>query len=225
MNRTAAALCATLVILGVLAAAAFAVTPPSGTPNLARMTVQSADLQPGSVITIDAYQTPPAGFLAVYERDFRIAQTAPHGTLFALETQVQLASSAAIAQRIVALERIEFGSKAGHKLIESAIVRSAGAGSGLKAKDVHFGAVTRIAPGRGSFDERVTLRLGARTETSEIIEVGDGPVVALLVAVTPGTHVPSSLSHTLATDVARHIGAVLASSASRPGPTGPSGAS
>ena len=220
MNRTAAALAATLVLLGVLAAAAaFAVTPPSGTPNLAAMTVQSADLQPGSVITIDAYQTPPAGFLAVYERDFRIAQTAPHGTLFALETQVQLTSSTSIAQRVVGLERVEFGSKAGHKLIESAIVRSAGAGSGLKAKDVRFGAVARIAPGRGSFDERVTLRLGARTETSEIIEVGDGPVVALLVAVTPGTHVPSSLSHTLAADVARHIGAALAS----PGSTGPSG--
>ncbi len=129
-----------------------------------------------------------------------------------------------IARRIIGLERIEFGSAAGHALIQSAIVRSAGAGSGLKAKDVHFGAVVRITPGRGSFDERVTLRLGARTETSEIIEVGDGPVIALLVAVTPGAHVPSSLSHTLAADVARHIAAVLASSGST-GPSGTTGAS
>jgi len=219
MNRTAAALSTTVVLLGVLAGAAFAITPPSGTPDLAAMTVQRADLQPGSVTTVDGYQTPPAGFVAVYERDFRIARTAPGGTLFALETQVQLASSMAIAQRIIGLERIEYGSKAGHELIKSAIVRSAGAGSGLKAKDVRFGAVARIAPGRGSFDERVTLRLGARTETSEIIEVGHGPVIALLVAVTPGTHVPSSLSHTLAADVAHHIAAVLAPS----GSTGPSG--
>ena len=221
MNRTAAALAATVVLLGVLAGAAFAITPPSGTPDLAAMTVQRADLQPGSVTTINAYETPPAGFLAVYERDFRLAQTAPGGTLFALETQVQLAASTAIAQRIVALERVEFGSKAGHMVIEAAIVRSAGSGSGLKAKDVHFGAVARIAPGRGSFDERVTLRLGARTVTSEIIEVGEGPVLDLLVAVTPGTHVPSSLSKTLAADVARHIRTVLASSSS----TGSTGAS
>jgi len=226
VNRTAAALAATLVALGVLAAAALALTPPAGTPNLAAMTVQSTDLQPGSIITIDAYQTPPAGFVAVYERDFRIAQTAPGGTLFALETQIQLTASAAIAERVIGLERTEFGSKAGHQLIESAVVRSAGAGSGLKAKDVHFGRVVRIAPGRGSFDERVTLRLGAKTETSEIIEVGDGPVLALLVAVTPGTHVPASLSLTLAADVARHVKRVLASPPSlpsRPGPTGASG--
>jgi len=133
---------------------------------------------------------------------------------------VQLASSASVAHRIIGLERAEYGSKAGHKLIKSAIVGSAAAGSGLTAKDVHFGTVAPIAPGRGSFDERVTLRLGARTETSEIIEVGNGPVIALLIAVTAGTHVPSSVSHTLAADVAHHIAAVLASS----GSTGPSGA-
>lgn len=221
MNRTATALAASLVLLAAAATTALALTPPAGTPNLAAMTVQRSDLQPGSVVTIDGYQTPPAGFRAVYERDFRIAQTAPGGTLFALETQIQLTPSATVGSRVIGLERIEFGSKAGHKLLESAIVRSAGAGSGVKAKDVHFGAVVRIAPGKGSFDERITLRLGAHTETSEIIEVGGGPVIALLVAVTPGTRVPASLSIALATDVARHVTAVLA----RTGSTGTTGAS
>ena len=223
MNRTAAALAASLVLLGVLAAAALAVKPPIGTPNLAAMTVQRSDLQPGSVVTINAYQTPPAGFRAVYERDFRIAQTAPGGTLFALETQIQLTPSAALQRRVLSLERAEFGSKAGHTLLESAIVRSAGAASGVTAKDVHFGAVERIAPGHGSFEERITLRLGSRTETSEIIEVGDGPVIALLVAVTAGARVPASLSLTLAADVAHHVKAVLARTGST-GTTGPSGA-
>jgi hypothetical protein len=212
VNRTATALAATLALLGVFAAAALAVTPPAGTPNLGSMTVQSADLRPGSIITIDGYQAPPAGFLAVYERDFRVAQTTRGGVLFALSTQVQLTSSTAVARRVLALERTEFGSTAGHRLLVASILRSAG--GKVKAKNVHFGPVVRIAPGSGSFDERVTLALGARTSTSEIIEVGHGPAIALLVAVAPGAHVPGALSLSLAGDVARHMSTVFASNGS-----------
>ncbi len=212
MKRSAAVLAVTVATLASAAAAAFAVTPPAGTPDLAKMTIRASDLQPGSIVSTDGYQNPPSGFVAVYERDYKLAQLTHGGPVFALQTQVQLTASAALAHKVVQLERVEFGSQAGHRLLERAIVQSAG--GSVKARNVRFGSVQRIAPGSGSFRLRVTLLLGARTVTAEIMDVGKGRVIELLVAVVPGRRVPSSLSLTLSGDVVRHIGATLASSGS-----------
>src|ERR1700722_8781229 len=98
MRRRTASLVAlgVALALGVLVASAAAPPPPAGTPNLAQMTIQSADLAAGAKVGTDAYAKPPANFIAEYNRSFKAATTKSGARMFGLDTQVLLANTAAV---------------------------------------------------------------------------------------------------------------------------------
>jgi len=213
--RVGAVLLVLLVALGALLVAGAAAV----TPDLSKMTIQASDLQPGATVGTNGYQATPTGFTALFERDFAGAQTAPRGLRFALRTQILLAPSSSLAGVELRDEHRLFGSARGRRLLTSAIL--AGAGPGVTAKQVHFGKISALGVGVGSFEERVTVRALARVATAEFAVIGTGTVVASLAVVARVGRVPGPIMTTLAGDVVSHVTSVLAGAT---GPTGATGA-
>jgi hypothetical protein len=232
MNRrllhVAAATATIALSAGLQIASAQAVTPPTGTPDLALMALQPVDLQPGARVGIDAYQSPPSGFVAEYERQFGAATTTGGTALEGIQMQIMLANSTAGAKSFFTITRHVYGSRSGRALLANAIAAGR-KGSNVKPGDVHFGKLRSIGVGQQSLLEPITLRVRSatnrfkpRTLAADVVVVRiDGVVVSLTVAGLTPTLAPSVAS-ALAATVVSHITAVLAASGST-GSTGTTG--
>jgi hypothetical protein len=213
---------ATSIVLGgaLLITSAQALTPPAGTPDLAQMTLQPADLQPGATVGRDRYAKPPKRFRAAYDRNFSAAATHGGVPLDAIETEILLAARPADAKSFYKVERRIYGSKLGRKLVASSIVGAAGKGSNITAKDVHFGMLRSIAVGQQSLLEPVSIRVNPVTLTADFVVVRVGDVVVNFAVLVFRPTLARSVPTGLAATIAAHISAVLAAS----GATGPTGA-
>ena len=220
-SRTIAAGIAAATLAGALAVAATAaVKPPSGTPDLAAMTVQPADLAPGAHSTVDHYTKPPGGFTAAYDRNFSLVRSTGGGPAFVLVSSVALAQSAHDARHFVAAERRLFTSPLGRRLLGSILVAAAGKRAHVTVGDVRFGRIDTIAPGQGSFLAPMSLKVARRSVYGDFVGLGEGPVAGTLFLITIGPHLPKGVATGLAAVVDGHINDVLG----RSGATGPTGA-
>lgn len=224
MRPRSIAVAVTLAIIAALAAldAQAATTPPAGTPDLALMTVQPADLAAGARVTVDDYVAPPANFTAEYARHFTNAQPPGGGPTFALDTELALARSSAVATVALAGERRIYGTKAGHQLIASALIAAAGSRARIRRRDVHFSKIVPIAAGSGSFYMPVRVRVNHRSVFADFSVLGEGTIVANLTYVSLSQRLPTSLVAGLATAVTGRIASVLAGATGSSGPTGTS---
>ena len=209
-----------LALGALLAAVAGAVTPPSGTPDLATMSVQLSDLQPGASIASDGYTKPGKGFTAKYLRQITGAKTTASGQAVELVVELDLAPTTGLASKTEAGEHIIFSSKLGHSLLGAEIIKAAGASAHVVPKDLHFSKIERIATLPGAFLEALAVRTKQRLVTADFIGVRVGRVVATLTVLGLGFTVDRSIGTALAATVAAHISAVLG----KTGSTGPSGA-
>jgi hypothetical protein len=210
------------VLGGLLAGVAGAVSPPPGTPDLSKMTVQSTDLQPGATIGTDRYQKASAPFTATYERDYKGAQLTPNGVPFDLSTQLMLAPTSAVAQQALIVERRLLGSPVGRRLIAAAILGNSS--KRIPSNHVQVGKVRSLAVGSGSFELSVSLRVRPIVVTTEWAVIHTGPVVATIVVVAVGSKLPGSITATLGGDVVSHVASVLAGATGPTGTSGPTGA-
>jgi hypothetical protein len=112
-TRRAAA--AAAAICALAAASAQAYSPPKGTPNLAKMTLQPSDLAPGATLLVNSYFDPGGGvhLRAEYDRDWGAASTAGGVKLQQLQTQITLATSTAWAHTIFTQVPSIYGSSGG----------------------------------------------------------------------------------------------------------------
>jgi hypothetical protein len=206
---------------GIAVAAAQAVTPPAGTPDMSAMTVQPADLAPGARIGSEGYTQPPFGFTAAYERSFTGASLTGNGVTFDLRTQLLLAKTTAVAQRFVATERLLYGSKIWRAVFTKALSQSAGKQAALKPRDIHYGKLVPIAAGSGAFAQPLTVRVHGFTLSVDLVTVGTGRVAGELSVIAGASAVPLQVASALAGDIASRATSVLGAT----GATGTSGAS
>jgi hypothetical protein len=223
MNRhrsVCVALGAVLVLACASAALAATVTPPPGTPDLAAMALQASDLAPGAAAGQQGYVTPPTGFTAEYQGGFKTALTPDGISYYSISDFVAIAPSAVTVSAFFADETKLFRSKAGHKLLDRAIIAAAGKKTQLKARDIKYGDVGGIGVGQSSFLETIGLSIKRVSVHEDVVLFQQGTVYGFLtMAAKPGSKIPLSDADSLANAIDTHINSVLGSTGST-GPTG-----
>jgi hypothetical protein len=204
-------LTAVLLALSSTSPASAVVTPPAGTPNLALMVIQPADLVPGAVIGDQAYVTPPAGFTADYGSVFSSAST-PDGVKYALlEDYVALAPSATLAGDFFADQQSLFDTTKGRKDLTKEIIKDAGKHAHLKPRDVKYTDAGTAGVASSSFIETITIRARHAKLQEVVVLFADADVEAsLVIAGTTDETIPQSDGVGLSTTIDSHIHAVLA---------------
>jgi len=149
-----------LLLLGVLAlggllpAAAAALVPPRGIPDLARMGLQKADF-PGSRVTRQEYVKPDDPFVASYEREFAVLSARLGAKrLLGLESDVGLARSVADARLFMAAIPL------GIALLDPQDLVAAGAPGGFRPTYVRLGKPVRVRAGDQALE--VAIRIGTK---------------------------------------------------------------
>ena len=207
------------VALGLVVATAAALSPPPGTPDLSKMTIQAGDLAPGAKVDAAGYTTPPKNFTAVYDRNFSSAKTPAGLTLFGLDTEVLLGNTEAVATGYYALQRRVYGSKAGRSLLKKGLKSLVG--KGVTIGDVRFEKLRRLALGSEAFVQPVLLKVKHINVATDILVLRDGSVASSVSFVLTDPTRTLSTANQLGKDIVKHITAVLAAS----GPSGPTGSS
>ena len=176
----AGATVATLVGCAAAVAVAAGLTPPSGTPDMASMTVQPSDLAPDARLGTDAYRAPSGNFTAEYERDFSLAQAPAGGPPFVLSTVLFFAPKASVAGTFVSQERRLFGSTVGREFLSGLIAASVSTQAHLRVSGVHLSKIANIPVGKGSFVDVVSLRAKKHLLTADYVALGQGRVAGTL---------------------------------------------
>jgi hypothetical protein len=225
LTRLAAASLVAVVCAGTVAiAAALAVVPPAGTPDLPSMVIQPSDLAPGAPSASGGYVKPGKGLLAAYNSSFRDVTTTAGVRLAGVETSVALASSSANAHAYFKDLRAVYGSKKGRLLIAAEIAKGAGAGAGLKRSDFSFARVRAVGVGDQSALEPFTMHIKGVKLAADLLVLRAGDVLANLTVVGLGGQLTPRVATALGATVAAHIAAVLAGSTGASGATGATGA-
>jgi hypothetical protein len=197
------------------------VTPPAGTPDLALMVLQPADLAPGAAIGAQGYVAPPKGLTAEYSGDFTTASS-PDGVDYTLlADNVAVGPTASASSTYFVAERKSVASTKGRRKIVRAIVHSAKKADHLKAKDIKFSGAGSAGIGTSSYVETLTISVKHNKVREVLLLFDDGTVEAeLLMAGEVNERIPRSDATALAATIDMHIQSVLAT-----GTTGPSGVS
>jgi hypothetical protein len=198
--KVAAALAVLLVVASTAAAS---------TPDVASMTLQPADV-PGAKVTHQG-AVKEKGYLAAYTRDF--ALSAPYGRsrIVALDTEVEIAPSAAKAVAdIGALQRV-YSSTAGRKALIAAVARQAK----VKPAAVVVGRLRKV----GGYDQGFELPVSVKASFGRVYENVsflrlDRVVVTLAETAIHGI-AATDTAH-FASLIAAHIGTVLAPTSMSP---------
>lgn len=147
---------AVVVVLSVgQAAAAPALGPPAGWPDLSTMSLATADLSPGAKVARQGYVKPDTDFLAEYDREFR-SLSAKLGAkrLTAIEDDVMLAKTSDDADAFIDVVPL------GLSLALDNMKSGFAAESGFKVTYAKLGKPTKLGVGDNSF--AVTIRFGTR---------------------------------------------------------------
>jgi hypothetical protein len=206
-----AALSVALVLGGAAGASALGANPPAGTPDMAGMVVQSADLAAGAVAGQQGYVKPPRQFSAEYVAGFTKASTSDGVSFYSVADLVAIAPSAATVSTFVGLETQLFRSKLGHKLLDTVIIQAAGRHVHLKAKNIAYQTVGSVGVGQSSFLETIGVSARHVSVHEDVILFQQGTVYGFLtLTAEPGETIPQGDATSLAEAMDSHINSVLA---------------
>jgi hypothetical protein len=202
---------AALALAAIAVAAAQAFTPPKGTPDLAKMTLQPSDLAASGKVT-SSYQPVVEGSneRAEYLRAFLAPTTRGGVKLESISTAVQLFDTTADATAAFAQDQRVEGSATGRMVLFGAWHPASGPGSGATLRDAHFAPLAAIGAGRQSLLLSMTVATPGSTLVADSVDlrVGDVLVGLEIGATTP--KLTASLATGLARAVAAHVKSVLA---------------
>jgi len=205
--RRAAAV--TVAIAALAAASAQAYTPPKGTPNLAKMTLQPSDLAPGATLLVNTYSDPGSGLhlRGEYDRDWAPASTTGGVKLQQVQTTITLANSTKWAQALLGQIRGIYGGSAGQGDLLDNI--DAGNGSSATIKDARFSKLRSIGVGQQSVYGSVTITTKGSTVVGGFAWVRVDAGIGFLLVVAPKPPLADSVTIALAKTLAAHMTSVL----------------
>jgi hypothetical protein len=200
---------AAIAICALATASAQAYSPPKGTPDLAKMTLQSSDLAPGATLLVSSYFDPGGGvhLRAEYNRDWGAASTTGGVKLQQLQTEITLATSTTWAHTIFGQVPGIYGSSAGRASLIDNI--DAGNGSSATLKDARFSKLRSIGVGQQSMYGSATITTKGSTLAAGLAWVRVDAGIAFLVVVAPKTPLADSVTIAIAKTVAAHMTSVL----------------
>lgn len=211
MNRrtTRRAAAAAVAICALAATGAQAYSPPKGTPDLAKMTLQPSDLAPGATLLVNTYSDPGGGvhLRAEYDRDWGAASTTGGVKLQQLQTQITLATSTAWAHTVFGQIPSIYGSSGGRGSLIDNI--DAGNGSSATLKDARFSKLRSIGVGQQSMYGSATIATKGSTLAAGFAWVRVDGAIAFLVVVAPKAQLADSVTIAIAKKVAAHMASVL----------------
>jgi hypothetical protein len=201
MKLKALTACIVVIALAALApAAAWAVEPPPGTPDLSQMVLQPSDFTTTSV-TSDGY-TDPDGAVASYERDFGLS-VAPAGTFLDIMSSVELEPDAATSAANFSILELLLHSGT----VKSMILKELGK-QHIKKKNVRVGKVQQLAIGDGAAMLPLRIRVSGIWFNVDLVFLHRDRVDGMLLALGAGIKAPQMAA--LAGTMVTHIDAVLA---------------
>jgi hypothetical protein len=198
-----------LVLAALAAASAEAYSPPKGTPDLSKMTLQASDLAPGAKPLVSQYFDPGSGgqLRAEYDRDWGAASTTGGVKLQQVQTQITLATSTKWAQAIYGQVPGIFNASSGHLDLIGNV--DTGNGSSATVKDARFGKLRSIGVGQQSFYESATITTKGSTLVAGFAWIRVGPAMAFIVVAAPkqlADSVTIALAKTIAARMASGLG-------------------
>jgi hypothetical protein len=204
--RRAAA--AAIVIAALAAASAKAFTPPKGTPDLSKMTLQTTDLAPGAKLLVSQYFDPGSGvqLRAEYNRDWGAASTTGGVKLQQVQTQITLATSTKWAQTVFGQLQPIYGASSGHLDLIGNV--DTGNGTTATINDAHFSKLRSIGVGQQAFYESATIKTKGTTLVAGFAWVRVDAGIAFIVVAAP-KQLADSVTIALAKTVAAHMTSVL----------------
>jgi hypothetical protein len=206
----AAAATIALAALAVSISAAAAYTPPRGTPDLAKMTLQASDFAPGAKPE-GFYETPQPDIneRAAYVTQIERATSTAGVKLVGIISGVELYASTASAQARFETVKALYGSPAGRKSLFTGSVPLSGKGSKATLKDARFGQLAGIGVGQDSLFESMTVAVGNWTQVADFVWLRIDAVVTGFTIIAVSRSLARSVPAGLAGAVAAHITAVL----------------
>jgi len=216
-HRTVAA--AALALAVWAAAAAQAYSPPRGTPDLARMTLQPSDLARGATVLFSGYLDPGTGLnlRTQYDRDFGAAATTAGVKLAQIQIYLTLADSTAYAKTLFAQLTSLYSSESGHAILALEVVPVSVNGFHPTPNNARFGKLRSAGIGQQSLLESGTITTKSATIVADFVSLRVDGVLASLAIVAAQPPLADAVAIGLARTVAAHITSVLAAAGSSGG--------
>ena len=205
------AVLAALALAAVAVAAAQAYTPPKGTPDLAKMTLQPSDFAASGKVS-GYYQPVVAGSheRAEYLGAFLSPTTSGGVKLESIVTSVQLFDTTAFAKAAFAQTQREDGSAVGRIILFEAWHPGSGPGSGATLRDAHFAPLAAIGAGQQSSLLSMTVATSVWTLAADTVRLRVGDVLVGLQMGATSPNLTASVATGLARAAAAHVKSVLA---------------
>lgn len=205
--RRAAA--ATVAIAALVAASAQAYTPPKGTPDLEKMTLQNSDLAPGATLLVNSYSDPGSGLhlRGEYDRDWAPASTAGGVRLQQVQTTITLATSTKWAQTLLAQIPGIYGASPGQG--DLLVNIDAGNGSSATLKDARFSKLRSIGVGQQSVYGSATITTKGSTLVAGFAWIRVDAAIGFLLVVAPRPPLADPVTIALAKTMAAHMISVV----------------
>jgi hypothetical protein len=212
VRRAIMAPAAAALTLAACTGAADAYSPPRGTPDLAKMTLQPSDLAPGAVVLVSSYFDPGSGLnlRAQYDRDFGAAATTAGVKLGQIQVSITLADSTAYAKTLFAQIPSTYGTQAGHAILALEVVPVSVNGFHPTPNNARFGKLRSAGIGQQSLLESGTITTKDATIAADFVWLRVDGVLASLAVVAAQPPLADSVAIRLARTIAAHITSVLA---------------
>jgi hypothetical protein len=212
ISRAIAAPAIAALALAACTAAAEAYRPPSGTPDLAKMTLQSSDLARGATVLFTGYLDPGSGLnlRAEYDRDFGSAATTAGVRLAQIQVYLTLADSTAYAKTLFAQLSPLYSSESGRATLALEVVPVSVEGFHPTPNNARFGRLRSAGVGQQSLLESGTITTKHATIVADFVSLRVDGVIASLAVVAAQPPLADSVAIGLARAVAAHITSVLA---------------
>jgi len=198
--------------LAVFTAAAEAYSPPRGTPDLAKMSLQPSDLARGATLLFSGYLDPGSGLnlRAQYDRDFGAAATTAGVKLAQIQIYLTLANSTAYAKTLFAQLSPLYSSESGRATLALEVIPVSVQGFHPTSGNTRFGELRSAGIGQQSLIESGTITTKDATIAADFVSLRVDGVIASLAVVAAQPPLADSVAIGLARTVAAHITSVLA---------------
>jgi hypothetical protein len=207
----AALVTAAALTLALVVATAQAFSPPRGTPDLSKMTLQPGDLARGAQVLVSEYFPPGSGLQlrAQYNRDFGTSATSTGVRFTQIQTSITLAKTPAVAKLVFAQLPSIYGAQSGRTILAQEVEPLFGKGAGQTPKDARFGKPRSIGAGQQSLFLPATFVVAGATIAADFAWLRVDGVFATLAFVAAGPKLADSVAIALTRTIAAHISAVL----------------